>query len=71
MDYKLQDVEINITSKTAEFGDIKARFYTEDDGSAYIRMAINGNGVPLDFNKTDLVPRLTIFAEDDSIFRMN
>ena len=31
-------------------------------------MAINGNGVPLDFNKTDLVPRLTIFAEDDSIF---
>lgn len=68
MDYKLQDVEINITSKTAEFGDIKARFYTEDDGSAYIRMAINGNGVPLDFNKTDLVPRLTIFAEDDSIF---
>lgn len=26
MDYKLQDVEINITSKTAEFGDIKARF---------------------------------------------
>ncbi|WP_053091801.1 BppU family phage baseplate upper protein [Staphylococcus haemolyticus] len=68
MDYKLKDININFTAETAEIGDINTRFYTEDDGSAYIRMTINGDSKPFDFTKTDLVPKLTLFAKDGSIF---
>lgn len=65
---KLTDVATNINVSTAENGFIGANFYTEDDGSAYIRITIRDNNEVLDFNKTDMAPRLDLFSSDGSIF---
>ncbi|MDN7229554.1 BppU family phage baseplate upper protein [Staphylococcus haemolyticus] len=65
---KLTDVSTNINVSTAENGFIGANFYTEDDGSAYIRITIKDNNQVLDFNKTDMLPRLDLFCSDGSIF---
>ncbi|WP_053027778.1 SGNH/GDSL hydrolase family protein [Staphylococcus haemolyticus] len=65
---KLKDVATNINVSTAENGFIGANFYTEDDGSACIRITIKDNNQVLDFNKTDMLPRLDLFCSDGSIF---
>ena len=65
---KLTDVATNINVSTAENSFIGANFYTEDDGSAYIRITIRDNNEVLDFNKTDMTPRLDLFSSDGSIF---
>lgn len=65
---KMTDVSTNINVSTAEKGFIGANFYTEDDGSAYIRITIKDNNQVLDFNKTDMLPRLDLFCSDGSIF---
>ncbi len=65
---KMTDVSTNINVSTAENGFIGANFYTEDDGSAYIRITIKDNNQVLDFNKTDMLPRLDLFCSDGSIF---
>ncbi|WFG83406.1 BppU family phage baseplate upper protein [Staphylococcus haemolyticus] len=65
---KMTDVATNINVSTAENGFIGANFYTEDDGSAYIRITIKDNNQVLDFNKTDMLPRLDLFCSDGSIF---
>lgn len=65
---KIKDVATNINVSTAENGFIGANFYTEDDGSAYIRIKIKDNNEVLDFNKTDMLPRLDLFCSDGSIF---
>lgn len=65
---KIKDVATNINVSTAENGFIGANFYTEDDGSAYIRIKIKDNNEVLDFNKTDMKPRLDLFCSDGSIF---
>jgi len=64
----MTDVSTNINVGTAENGFIGANFYTEDDGSAYIRITIKDNNEVLDFNKTDMTPRLDLFSSDGSIF---
>ena len=68
MIFKMTDVSTNINVGTAENGFIGANFYTEDDGSAYIRITIKDNNEVLDFNKTDMTPRLDLFSSDGSIF---
>ncbi|MCH9546910.1 BppU family phage baseplate upper protein [Staphylococcus epidermidis] len=65
---KLTDVATNINVSTAENGFIGANFYTEDDGSAYIRITIRDNNEVLNFNETDMLPRLDLFSSDGSIF---
>lgn len=65
---KMTDVSTNINVSTAENGFIGANFYTEDDGSAYIRITIKDNNQVLDFNRTDMLPRLDLFCSDGSIF---
>lgn len=65
---KLSDITTNINVATAENGYIEANFYTEDDGNAYIRITITDNGIPFDFNASDMKPRLDLFCEDTSIF---
>lgn len=65
---KMTDVSTNINVSTADNGFIGANFYTEDDGSAYIRITIKDNNQVLDFNKTDMLPRLDLFCSDGSIF---
>lgn len=68
MEYKMKDIETNINVATAENGDIGAKFYTEDDGSSYIRITIKNNEVPVDFTNTDMTPRLFLQCDDGSIF---
>ncbi len=65
---KLKDVVTKINVSTAEHGFIGANFYTEDDGSAYIRITIKDNDQALDFTQTNMLPRLDLFCSDGSIF---
>lgn len=65
---KLQDIVTNINVSNIENGFIGANFYTEDGGSAYIRITIQDNKEVLNFNKTNMVPRLDLFSSDGSIF---
>lgn len=67
--YKNKDIETNINERGAELGNINVNFYTEDNGTASIRIKIkNQQGVPINFNNTDILPRLDIYAQDGSIF---
>lgn len=66
--YKNKDIETNINERGAELGNINVNFYTEDNGTASIRIYIKLNGHPVDLNKINLVPRLDLYAADGSIF---
>lgn len=66
--YKNKDIETNINERGAELGNINVNFYTEDNGTASIRMYMKLNGHPVDLNKINLVPRLDLYAADGSIF---
>ncbi|WP_239745183.1 BppU family phage baseplate upper protein [Mammaliicoccus sp. F-M27] len=67
--YKNKDIETNINERDAELGNINVNFYTEDNGTASIRISIkNQQGVPINFSNTDMLPRLDLYAKDGSIF---
>ncbi len=67
--YKNKDIETNINERGAELGNINVNFYTEDNGTASIRIKMNKqDGTSIDFNKTDMLPRLDLFSKDGSIF---
>ena len=67
--YKNKDIETNINERGAELGNINVNFYTEDNGTASIRIKIkNQQGAPINFNNTDMLPRLDLYAQDGSIF---
>lgn len=67
--YKNKDIETNINERGAELGNINVNFYTEDNGTASIRIKMrNQQGVPINFNNTDMLPRLDLYAKDSSIF---
>ena len=67
--YKNKDIQANINERGVELGNINVNFYTEDNGTASIRIKIrNQQGVPINFNNTDMLPRLDLYAKDGSIF---
>lgn len=67
--YKNKDIETNINERGADLGNINVNFYTEDNGTASIRISIkNQQGVPINFNETDMMPRLDLDAKDGSVF---
>lgn len=67
--YKNKDIVTNINERGAELGNINVNFYTEDNGTASIRIKIkNQQGAPINFNNTDVLPRLDLYAQDGSIF---
>lgn len=67
--YKNKDIVTNIDERGAELGNINVNFYTEDNGTASIRIKIkNQQGAPINFNNTDMLPRLDLYAKDGSIF---
>ncbi|MDW4184655.1 BppU family phage baseplate upper protein [Staphylococcus saprophyticus] len=68
MIYKNKDITTNINEKTVELGNIEAKFYTEDEGTASIRIFINWNNKPVDLNKINMKPVLSLFMQDGSIF---
>lgn len=68
MIYKNKDIKTNVNTDKVEIGDIKANFYTEDIGTASIRMFINWNNKPINLNTAGLKPQLDLFLADGSIF---
>ena len=67
--YKNKDIQANINERGVDLGNINVNFYTEDNGTASIRIKIrNQQGVPINFNNTDMHPRLDLYAKDGSIF---
>ena len=67
--YKSKDIQANINERGVELGNINVNFYTEDNGTASIRIKTrNQQGVPINFNNTDMQPRLDLYAKDGSIF---
>ena len=66
---KNTDLEFSIQQNT-EKGGVYTNFYTEDKGSASIRIRLSSNGYYLDLTKTDLKPVLFLFQEDGSIFEI-
>ncbi|MGU3490529.1 BppU family phage baseplate upper protein [Staphylococcus saprophyticus] len=68
MIYKSKDVNTNINISDIEIGNIGAKFYTEDEGTASIRIFIKWNNQAVNLNLTDLTPKLDLFLADGSIF---
>ena len=66
--FKNKDVEANINERTVELGNINANFYTEDEGTASVRMFIKWNDKPIDLNRINMQPVLNLFMQDGSIF---
>ena len=66
---KNTDLEFSL-QKGTEKGGVYTNFYTEDKGSASIRIRLSNNGYYLDLTKTDLKPVLFLFHEDGSIFEI-
>ena len=66
---KNTDLEFSL-QKGTEKGGVYTNFYTEDKGSASIRIRLSSNGYYLDLTKTDLKPMLFLFHEDGSIFEI-
>ena len=63
------DLEFSL-QKGTEKGGVYTNFYTEDKGSASIRIRLSSNEYFLDLTKTDLKPVLFLFHEDGSIFEI-
>ena len=66
---KNTDLEFSL-QKGTEKGGVYTNFYTEDKGSASIRIRLSSNEYFLDLTKIDLKPVLFLFHEDDSIFEI-
>src|SRR5699024_8592360 len=66
---KNTDLEFSLQEET-EKGGVYTNFYTEDKGSASIRVRLSSNGNFLDLTKIDLKPVLFLFHEDGSIFEI-
>ena len=66
--FKNKDIEANINERTVELGNINANFYTEDEQTASIRMFIKWNNHPVNLNKINMKPVLSLFMQDGSIF---
>ena len=66
---KNTDLELSL-QKGTEKGGVYTNFYTEDKGSASIRIRLSSNEYYLDLTKTDLKPVLFLFHEDGSIFEI-
>ena len=68
--YKNKDIEANINERGVDLGNINVNFYTEDNGAASIRIKIKKqDGTSVNFNETDMLPRLDLYAKDGSIFK--
>lgn len=66
---KNTDLEFSLQRGT-EKGGVYTNFYTEDKGSASIRIRLSNNEYYLDLTKIDLKPVLFLFHEDGSIFEI-
>lgn len=68
MIYKSKDVNTNINVSNIDIGNIGVKFYTEDVGTASIRIFLNWNNSPINLKTVNLIPKLDLFLADGSIF---
>ena len=67
---KNTNLEFSVQQNT-EKGNIFTNFYTEDKGSASIRIRLSTDGYYINLTELDLKPSLFLFHEDGSIFEIN
>ena len=66
--YKNKDIQANINERGVELGNINVNFYTEDNGTASIRIYLNWNKNRINLNSINMQPQLDLFHSDGSIF---
>src|SRR5699024_4797054 len=69
MIYKNSDFTANINNSTVEVKKNNTNFYSEDKGTAQIRVYVNLNGKKLNLTDNGLTPQLDLFLADGSIFK--
>lgn len=69
MIYKNKDITTNIESEKLSINDSNTSFYTEDKGSAALRIFIKYRDGAFNLNDTNLTPTLDLFHNDGSIWR--
>ena len=69
MIFKNSDYTANINNSTVEVKKNNTNFYSEDKGTAQIRVYVNLNGKSLNLTDNGLTPQLDLFLADGSIFK--
>lgn len=64
---KYRELVANIKASNVDIGDTGIKFYTEDDGTAAIGIAIKHNKTPYDLTANKMTPQLHLFLQDGSI----
>ena len=64
MIYKNSDFTANINNSTVEVKKSNTNFYSEDKGTAQIRVYVNLNGKSLNLTDNGLTPQLDLFLAD-------
>lgn len=66
--YKNKDIDVSVNVNSADKGNIKANFYTEDKGTASIRIFLYWHNKKINLNSINMQPQLDLFHSDGSIF---
>ena len=66
--YKNKDITTNIESEKLSINNSNTSFYTEDKGSAALRIFIKHRDGAFNLNNTNLTPKLDLFHNDGSIW---
>ena len=66
--YKIKDITTNIESEKLSINNSDTYFYTEDKGSAALRIFINHRKTAFNLDNTNLKPALDLFHTDGSIW---
>src|SRR5699024_12254535 len=66
--YKNKDITTNIDTEKMSISNSDTYFYTEDKGSAALRIFINHRKTAFNLNSTNLTPVLDLFHTDGSIW---
>ena len=68
MIFKNKDISTNINERGVDIGSIGAKFYTEDEQTASIRIFVKWNDKPVNLNLVNMRPVLNLYMQDGSIF---
>lgn len=67
--YKYKDINTSVDKDKTIIEDNGTAFYTEDKGTAALRLFINWRGQPFNLDNTTMKPVLDLFHSDGSIWR--
>lgn len=66
--YKYKDINTSVDKDKTTIEDNGTAFYTEDKGTAALRLFINWRGQPFNLDNTTMKPVLDLFHSDESIW---